>query len=182
MRVTQITRAQVGVQLFRLHDRVRVCPDPNGYLDTPERDLDLYSLLKRLAEVRRLDDAMVEALAQLIGSLAPHVAASTDTRFIHNDLHAMNVMCSPVGNLLAIIDWGDAGWGDPTLDFAMIPLSAIPYALEGYELDAPGALGTFPEARFIWDKLHYALEEAYANAGYSIPLVAFHRFLQSKVE
>ena len=91
----------------------------------------------------------------------------------------MNIMCSLAGELLAIIDWGDAGWGDPTLDFAAIPLTVIPYAVEGYEMDAPGALGTFPEARFVWDKLHAALETACDDRGCSVPLDAFRRFLRS---
>jgi aminoglycoside phosphotransferase (APT) family kinase protein len=93
----------------------------------------------------------------------------------------MNVMCSPAGELLAIIDWGDAGWGDPTLDFAAIPLEAIPYAREGYESEAPGALGAFPEARFLWDKLHAAMDAACDDRGHPIPLDAFRRFLRWKV-
>ena len=172
---------QVGRQLFRLHDRVRVCADPNGYLDTPGREMDLHPLLNRLADAGRLDAATVEEIAQLIRELAPHVAGSGDVRFVHNDVHDMNVMCSPAGELLAIIDWGDAGWGDPTLDFAGIPLDAIPYALEGYESEAPGALGAFPGARFIWDKLQAAMDAACDNRGHSVPLDAFRRFLRSKV-
>jgi aminoglycoside phosphotransferase (APT) family kinase protein len=112
--------------------------------------------------------------------LALYVAASADVRFIHNDIHDMNVLCSPAGDLLAIIDWGDAGWGDPALDFAAIPLDALPYALVGYELEAPGTLGAFPEARFIWDKLQAAMDAACDHPGYSIPLDAFRRFLRSK--
>ena len=143
--------------------------------------MNLHPLSNRLAEAGRLDDATAEEIPQLISELAPHVAASVDLRFIHNDIHDMNVMCSPAGELLAIIDWGDAGWGDPTLDFAAIPLDAIPYALEGYELEAPGALGAFPEARFIWDKLEEAMDAACDNSGHSVPWDAFRRFLRSKV-
>lgn len=131
--------------------------------------MDLHPFLNRLAEAGRLDDSTAEEIAQLISELAPHVAGSVDVRFIHNDIHDMNVMCSPAGELLAIIDWGDAGWGDPTLDFAAIPLDAIPHALEGYELEKPGALGAFPEARFIWDKLRDAMDGACHNSGHSVP-------------
>lgn len=169
----------VGRQLFRLHDRVRVCTDPHGYLDTPGREMDLHRLLNQQVEVGRLNDATAEEIAQLICELAPHVAASADVRFLHNDIHDMNLMCSPAGELLAVIDWGDAGWGDPTLDFAAIPLDAIPYALEGYELEAPGALGAFPEARLIWDKLQRALEAASDRSDYAARLDAFRRFLRA---
>ena len=59
--------------------------------------------------------------------------------------------------MLAIIDWGDAGWGDPALEFAQIPLAAVPFVMTGYESEAVDRLGELPEARVIWDKLHYAL-------------------------
>jgi aminoglycoside phosphotransferase (APT) family kinase protein len=170
---------QVGRQLFLLHDRIKGCADPNGYLDTPGRAIDLHQLLNRLAGAGRLNAATVEAIAQLIGELAPLVAGSGATRFLHNDIHAMNVMCSPAGELLAIIDWGDAGWGDPTLDFAAIPLAVLPYARQGYELEAPGALGAFPEARFIWDKLQAAMDAAWEGRDCSIPLAAFRQVWRS---
>jgi aminoglycoside phosphotransferase (APT) family kinase protein len=172
---------QVGRQLYRLHDRVRVCPDPQGYLDTPGREMDLHAFLNRLAESGRLDAATAEEVARLISELAPHVASSGDVRFVHNDIHDMNVLCSPAGELLALIDWGDAGWGDPTLDFVAIPLAAIPYARQGYESEAPGALGAFPEARFVRDKLQAAMEAACDRRGHSVPCEAFRRFLRSKV-
>jgi hypothetical protein len=68
----------------------------------------------------------------------------------------MNLMCSRDGSLLAVIDWGDAGWGDPALEFFQIPLAAVPSVMTGYESDGPGLLGDLPEARIIWDKLDYA--------------------------
>src|SRR5262249_35699013 len=43
---------QVGRELFRLHDRVRVCAVANGYLDTPGREPDLQRLLHVLAVAR----------------------------------------------------------------------------------------------------------------------------------
>lgn len=178
----QLTGAwrQVGRQLARLHDRVRACADPNGYLDTPGRETDLHPLLNRLADAGHLDAATAEEVARLIREIAPHVAAGVDVRFVHNDVHDMNVLCSSAGELLAIIDWGDAGWGDPTLDFAMIPLDALPYAVEGYESEAPGALGAFPEARFVWDKLQAALNAACDNPGHSVPWGAFRQFLRAQ--
>ncbi|TVR02674.1 MAG: hypothetical protein EA403_08080 [Spirochaetaceae bacterium] len=81
-----------------------------------------------------------------------------ETRFIHGDIHPMNVMCSSAGELLAIIDWGDAGWGDPFLDFAGIPFDHIPAALEGYEAEAPGLLGRNPDLRVAWNRLLDAID------------------------
>ena len=175
------TWREVGRELSRLHHRVSQCPDPAGYLDMPGRPLDLDSLLKRLTDADRVDAAAEEQIARLISELAPHVTPVIDLRFIHDDIDAMNIMCSPDGALLAIIDWGDAGWGDPTLDFAAIPLDSIPDAVEGYETETPGALGELPEARFIWDKLHYAMEESLDNGGPLPPVDPLYRYLRSKV-
>lgn len=171
---------QVGHQLFRLHDRIKVCEDPNGYLDTPERETELYPLLNQLVDNKRINETTAKAIADLINELTPYIKTDVDECFTHNDIHVMNIMCSATGELLAIIDWGDAGWGDPTSDFAAIPLSAISYSLEGYKLEAPGSLGIFPEARIIWDKLYEAMEETLENPAYLIPLDAFRQFLQSR--
>jgi aminoglycoside phosphotransferase (APT) family kinase protein len=70
----------------------------------------------------------------------------------------MNVMCSAGGDLLALIDWGDAGWGDPALEFAQMPIMAVPHAVAGYESEAPGGLGDRAEGRIIWDQLGYAVD------------------------
>jgi aminoglycoside phosphotransferase (APT) family kinase protein len=78
-------------------------------------------------------------------------------RFLHNDVHAMNVMCGRDGILLALIDWGDAGWGDPALELAQVPLDAMPFVLQGYESEAH--LDDAAEARMLWDKLCKAVEQ-----------------------
>ena len=88
---------QVGNQLFRLHDRVKVCDDPNGYLDTPGREIDLYPLLNRLVDSHRMDDTTAKAISDLISELAPHINASADDRFIHDDIHVCNIMCLATG-------------------------------------------------------------------------------------
>jgi aminoglycoside phosphotransferase (APT) family kinase protein len=172
--------AQVGRELAKLHRRVSACPDPDGYLDQPGRDLNPDLLLRRLHDAGRVDEETARAIEHLARELEPHVPARADARFIHNDIHPMNIMCSTDGALLAILDWGDAGWGDPALDFATIPLAAIPSALRGYESEAPGALGSFPEARVIRHILLRAVEDLCEAPGKPLPLKAWHRFLQSK--
>jgi aminoglycoside phosphotransferase (APT) family kinase protein len=154
---------QVGRELARLHQRVRECPDPQGFLDQPDRELDISVPVKRLMDAGRITRGTATAIEELAQELAPHVPAAAEARFLHHDVHPMNVMCSTDGTLLAILDWGDAGWGDPTLDFAPIPLEAVPAAVQGYESEAPGALGECPGARFAWDKLIGALENAWGH-------------------
>ena len=148
----------VGAQLARLHRDVRACPDPKGWLDEPGREFDLSARISELTSAPSPAASAAIEIAGWIDALRPAVTGPSPRCFIHNDVHEMNVMCSDSGELLAVIDWGDAGWGDPTLEFAQVPLEAVPYAVAGYEAEAPGTLGDRIEVRIIWDKLGYALE------------------------
>ena len=171
---------EVGQEVAKLHSRVTTCPDPRGYLDTPGYELNLWPTVARLVDSRAASPSLAREIEGLLDRLAPHVMASGHERcFVHNDLHAMNVMCQPGGELSALIDWGDAGWGDPVLDFAAVPLEMMSAALEGYGTANLGRLGAFPEARIIWSKLHDAMDDAIDEPGRPIPLPLFHRFLDN---
>jgi aminoglycoside phosphotransferase (APT) family kinase protein len=170
----------VGRELARLHVRVQECPDPNDYLDEPARQHDLPRGLKRLVETGTFDIDMarrVEVLAKELGSWA---ADPIGFRFIHDDVSPMNIMCTTAGELLAIIDWGDAGWGDPSLDFAAMPLAAVPAALAGHEEEAPGMLGAHPEARVAWHKLIDAVDDLLDTSGQPPDLEALRQLLRSR--
>jgi hypothetical protein len=52
-------------------------------------------------------------------------------------------MWTAQGELLAVIDRGDAGWGDPALDFDAIPLEFVPAVLEDYSGNTE-SLGEYP--------------------------------------
>lgn len=149
----------VGRELARLHVRIRECADPDGYLDEPGRDQDIDAVVSRLVDAEKLDIATAGQVVRLADSLRPYAAAGTEICFTHNDIHSMNIMCSPDGELSAVIDWGDAGWGDPAVDFAGISLDAIRQALDGYEEEVHGALGALPAARIAWIKLIDALDD-----------------------
>lgn len=84
-------------------------------------------------------------------------------------------MCTSEGKLLALIDWGDAGWGDPTLDFAAIPFDAVGVALEGY--NAIAALGDYAGARIVWDHLQNALDDVVEDPRQRVPISEYRRFL-----
>lgn len=68
--------------------------------------------------------------------LRPALQGPLAVRFLHNAIHAMNVMCARDGTLLALFDWGDSGWDDPALELAQVPLGAVPFVLQGYESEA----------------------------------------------
>lgn len=62
------------------------------------------------------------------------------------------------GALASIIDWGDAGHGDPAFDFASMPLFAIPTMLAGYR-EAAGDVDDGFLARTLWGGMMLALWE-----------------------
>ncbi len=172
---------EVGQEIARLHDRVRACPDPHGYLDRPSYELNLEPTLARLVDAGGANRTVAREIEQLLDELAPHVlAAGHQPCFVHNDLHEMNVMCTRAGGLIALIDWGDAGWGDPVLDFVAVPLEMMGAALEGYGTASRVGLGSFPEARIIWTRLHDAMDDAIDGPGRPIPLTLFRRFLDNR--
>lgn len=167
----------VGQQIARLHELVRSCPDPNGYLDTPGRELDLAPVLDRFAACGHRGGPVVREIERLLSELSPLVSRDSGGPdcFLHNDLHERNIMCGAQGGLLAVIDWGDAGWGDPALDFAAVPLDFLAAALEGY--DNAENLGEYAEARIVWDHIHNTLEEAIDDPECTVPIAEYRRFL-----
>jgi aminoglycoside phosphotransferase (APT) family kinase protein len=171
------TWREVGRELARLHVRVRECPDPNGWLDEPGREVDLEARLAAHASASRVDAAMVADLSRWIEALHPRITVETETCFLHDDIHPMNLMCARDGALLAVIDWGDAGWGDPVIEFAQIPLAAVPFSLEGYREVAPSLLGADPEARVLWDRLDYAFADLEDGPVAPDALVDLRRFV-----
>jgi hypothetical protein len=56
-------------------------------------------------------------------------------------------------------------------------LELIPPALEGY--GAADKLGDYPEARFIWDHLHNALDDVVDIPRAGVPVDMYRRFLDT---
>jgi aminoglycoside phosphotransferase (APT) family kinase protein len=170
----------IGHELATLHSRVRACPDPCSYLDTPGFEPDLEPVLARLVETGAATSRVANEIRRLLDELAPHVVAARGQRcFVHNDLHEMNVMCTRTGALLAVLDWGDAGWGDPVLDFVGVPPEMMAAAFDGYGEAHRARLGAGPEARIVWAKLHEAMETAIEVPGTAIPLNPLRRLLDA---
>ena len=171
---------EVGRELARLHDQVTACPDPNGWLDAPGRSLDLAAYLDRMLVEGVIDRRFADEARSLVNDLAPHAIAPNHVRFVHDDMHAWNVMCTREGELLALIDWGDAGWGDPTLDFGYVPLELIPEVLAGYESESAAGLGEFLEARIVWDQLHATMQRLARGRGPVPQIEVFRRLLDRR--
>lgn len=117
---------ELGRQLASLH-AVAACPDPEGYLDEgwfadPLAGLGATEVPAGLLEVatpwaKRLADGPIPAPV-----------------FAHQDLHPDNLLVDRLG-LPVILDWGDAGWGEPACDFRFVPPRWLEDALAGYGRD-----------------------------------------------
>jgi aminoglycoside phosphotransferase (APT) family kinase protein len=69
--------------------------------------------------------------------------------FLHQDIHPWNMFVDPnIKQLTAIIDWGDAAWGDPAGEFSSMPLVAVPEMFAGYE-EAGGNIDDGMRARAL---------------------------------
>jgi aminoglycoside phosphotransferase (APT) family kinase protein len=140
----------LGRDLATLHGGVGSVDDPLGRLDTPGRWCHADQMLDALPE---LDDAARAEVGAAFRRLEPAVQrweAEGMRCFLHDDVKASNVLVRE-GGYVALIDWGDAGWGDAAMDFRVLPPSATPLVLEGYREVRPE--DDELEARVLWDQL-----------------------------
>jgi aminoglycoside phosphotransferase (APT) family kinase protein len=120
-------------------------PDPRGLL------------AERVAE-GWLSPLDARWLGAWLDRLAPAALRPTPVRFLHGDTQATNLIVTP--NPLryeAVIDWGSASIGDPALDFAGVPLRAVPFMLAGHREVAPLDHDATAEARILWRHLQLAI-------------------------
>lgn len=147
----------LGRQLAILHANVTTVADPHGYLDRHGRLQDPEPLVTDLERHGYLGhDAALwvrDALRRLHPAVPP---PNTFRRFIHGDVTATNVLVRD-DTFDSIIDWDDAGWGDPAMDLVSLPLRVIDAALAGYRSMMPLDGDDTAEQRILWDKLIGAL-------------------------
>jgi aminoglycoside phosphotransferase (APT) family kinase protein len=143
---------ELGRDLAVLHAGVSECPDPLGRLDDPGR-WESAEFAATLARSGFLSPANVAFIEDLFTRVEPAlIAARGCRRFVHNDVQDTNVMVKD-GHYAALIDWGDAGWGDPAIDFRTMSMRGVPHALAGYREVQPLEEDDTAEARVIWDRL-----------------------------
>lgn len=123
-----------GRELARLHARVRGAPDPQGRLK-PIGPPNTARTLARVTDSEKLGLAdaawATDTVSRLLDAAPPPAPV-----FLHNDLHAGNLMVTDEGEVTALIDWGDAGWGDPVRDLTSAGPLAAPELLRGYRQEA----------------------------------------------
>jgi aminoglycoside phosphotransferase (APT) family kinase protein len=169
----------VGRELARLHRLVTACPDPHGYLDVPGEYPDVEWFLAALVDGGRLGAGIASDLEVACREL-DEVPPAPDVAFTHGDAHAMNIMCDEDGRLLALIDWGDAGWSDPMHDFSSMPLDVIPSAVAGYETEIGRPLDDDSLARLVRAKVISAFDHFVRHADRALDGEALRRFVTKR--
>ena len=168
----------VGAQLAILHRAVTACPDPDGWLDTPGFDTPHASLERALA-AGTVDSATAGWLSTWLWRLDSTIPPAGPDRFLHGDLYAMNVMCRPNGDEATLIDWGDAGWGEPAFDFADIPPRFLPAVLAAYEAGGGTPRGAGLEGRILWVQIARTLGRAARGRPQDAALAALLAFAET---
>jgi len=148
---------EFGREVGRLHMRVKEVDDPKGWLDT-QYDYDLREELEKAFAANRLETVSYDWLSKWTDRLQPAIDSSYERKFIHNDMHAGNtmVLTGPL-RLSAIIDWGDACWGDPAQDIVKTPVWAAPWTIEGYRKEG-GSVDELFVGRVMVQNIGIALE------------------------
>jgi len=123
---------ELGREIAKLHTRVTEVDDPNNWLDKLYR-YDLDEEIQKAFAANKIETVTRDWLMKWADRLRPAHESPFETKFVHNDMHAGNTMVlqDPL-RLSAIIDWGDANWGDPAQDVLKTPVWAAPWVIEGY--------------------------------------------------
>ncbi len=131
--------------------------DPHGYLDPHQRLHDPEPLLDDLERDGYLGNEAGPWVRDVLGRLHAAVPPpDTYRRFLHGDVTATNILVRD-DTFHSIIDWDDAGWGDPVMDLASLPLRVVDAALAGYRSVMPFDGDDTAEQRILWDKVVGAL-------------------------
>ncbi len=157
---SQTIYREVGRQLGLLHGATA-----NGAVASPLIPVDAgggdpRKLLSPLVRDAALDGETATWLRGWFDRLAPFVPIDPPVVLIHGDIAPRNLMVDPVsGEFRAIIDWGDAAFAEPAMDFAKLPLAMLPATLEGYlgQDDWSGNDLSSWQARALRYHLHWAV-------------------------
>ena len=163
----------LGRDVARLHCEVTSVEDPLHRLDRPSR-IDLQNELEELVSAGVLIRSHARWFSKWLERLAPAALAPVNSRFLHNDLQDTNIMVhADSHDYLAMIDWGDAGWGDPALELQWMDLRAIPFVMKGYrEIQRFDGEDTI-EARVLWDQIMNVLRQLGASLKKGRPNISY---------
>ncbi|MET4923474.1 aminoglycoside phosphotransferase family protein [Streptomyces sp. PSRA5] len=124
---------------------------------------------RRLVEGLLADGMLDAEAARWLGGwfdrLAERIPEGPPRVLVHGDIAPQNLLVTPEPLMLSgIVDWGDAMWADPAVEFAKTPLWGIPAMLGGYREGGGGSVGSYDsydsygwEARVLRHHLTWAL-------------------------
>lgn len=95
-------------------------PAPPDAPVNPFRGIPLAERPDPLPALTALHDGAVPRPLQRVWRRALAAGPPGPLAWTHGDLHARNVLGAPDGSLVAIIDWGDVGAGDPAVDLSAL--------------------------------------------------------------
>nr|WP_277605571.1 phosphotransferase [Glycomyces sp. L485] len=151
------TYIELGAELAKLH---AAGLGPEVILGVPvESDDDPRPGLARLVGAGYLGEETAAWVRGWLDRLDGRRPSSPAPRLVHGDASPTNLLADPDTLALnALIDWGDATLTDPAVEFAELPLRAVPYALEGYlGADADPDERLDWAARILWHHLVWAV-------------------------
>ncbi|MFD7160423.1 phosphotransferase family protein [Kribbella sp. NPDC059898] len=139
---TEPTEVPAGLaeQLARLHQIEQ--PGPAALPEVEEDGWgDPWRTIEDLADRGFIDPGTATWLSGWFTRLAERVDAGGPKVLIHGDVAAHNLLAGPGNDLRALIDWGDAAWAPPAMDFAKLPLTQVAALLPAYQhhLRSPAA-------------------------------------------
>ncbi|WBQ04644.1 phosphotransferase family protein [Kribbella sp. CA-293567] len=137
---------ELGRQLTLLH---KVAQQPTG-VPADDGGGDPRPTVDGLATKGYLDLGTARWLLGVFDHLATYVDPGRPPVLLHGDVGQQNLMLRD-NQLQAIIDWGDAAWGPPGMEFAKLTLEQVAATLSGYS----GREGL--EASALWFHLSWGL-------------------------
>jgi aminoglycoside phosphotransferase (APT) family kinase protein len=153
------TDAPTGLaeELARLH-QIHHAPEPTlGIREVPEDGWgDPWRTVDDLATRGYVDPATASWLSGWFTRLAERFDDSGPKVLIHGDVAAHNLLAGPDNELRALIDWGDAAWAPPAMEFAKLPLTQVAKLLPAYAHRSPDSEEALAAA-IVWFHLSWAL-------------------------
>ena len=152
---------QVGHELAKLHRLTPTTLANPGAIPADDDTTDPRALTLRLLAEGWIDADTSLWLTSWFDRLSTHLPADPPQVLLHGDIAPQNLLVSAnTTQLTAIVDWGDAQWADPAIEFAKTPLTGIPAMLDGYRQETGEATSPSTrswEARVLWIHLTWAL-------------------------
>jgi hypothetical protein len=137
--------SEVGKQIARLHLGVTSGGEQQIY-----RDGALLENLNRPSVEHALQSrGLYDRVAEWAFKLEAWRDQTCANCFLHADVHRTNILTHADGGLSAIVDWGDAGWGDPAYDLSRAPCAALPLLFEAYVAAGGPDLGEHSRGRIL---------------------------------